>query len=376
LGKNHRHDASAMKMKRDLLKNLKVERGKILEAIVEKALMGQPISEDVGRLESHDKLIAACTDTPRKHWLPALLVGAACTIAGSLSLVIRIPTVSVHASIETDSVTFELAEDWQSRDTWRLGRAPVRLDGFTEIRLPPEFAPESKLQEQAWFDIDKAKVTMSDVRFNAGGRVSLLRTPPATHLLSVGAPFRGQIHALDTSVMQGGGGIASHLEISKSLQFAVPATFQFYSEGAGVVPAQIRLSLSERIILRDIPIRSLSFSREEAGAAVPPVYVSGITSGTVTIGETGEKVTLDPSTQLQLGSLVGQIRELEIGPKVFRLSIEGKAKAALTGTAGFEQNLVPSWLSYLFHQERLSFFWGSIAFLWSVLWSARQLLFK
>jgi hypothetical protein len=366
-----------MNLKKEQIKNLKSERDKTLKATVEKALTGEPISEEVGRLESYDKLIASCSDTPRRRWLPALFIGAACTIAVGVLLMIRISSVSVHASIETDSLTFELAKDWQTRETWRFGRTPVRLDGFTEIKLPPEFASESSLQEQAWLDIDKAKITVSDLLFKSGSRVSLLQAPPsAIHLLSVGAPFRGQIHALDTSVIRGGGGIASNMEVSKSLQFAVPATFRFYSQGAGVVPAQLRFSPGDKIILRDIPIRALSFSREEAGSAVPPVYVSGIASGTVTIGETGEKVTLDASTQLQLESLTVLVRELEIGPKTFRLSLEGTAKKASVGTAGFQQDLVPNWLSYLFHQERLSFFWGSIVFLWSILWSARQLLFK
>jgi hypothetical protein len=366
-----------MTVKNQQIKSLRSERERTLNATMEKALTGEPISAEVDRLEGYDKLIALCTDTPRKHWLPALLIGATCTIAVGVLLMIRVSSVSVHASIKSDSLMFELARDWQTRDTWRVGTTAVRLDGFTEIKLPPEFAPVSSLRDQAWLDVDKAKISVSNVLFKAGSRVSLLQaSPSAVHLLSVGAPFRGQIHALATSVVQGGGGIASHMEISKSLQFTVPATFPFFSQGGGVVPAQVRFSPAEKIILRDIPIQALSFSREEAGSAVPPIYVSGIASGTLTIGETGEKVTLDASTQLQLEPLTGLIRELEIGPETFRLSFEGKAKKVSIGTAGFQQDLVPSCLSYLFHQERLSFFWGSIVFLWSTLWSARQLLFK
>jgi hypothetical protein len=348
---------------KEQIKTLRSERDRTRKATVEKALTGEPISEQIERLENYDKLIASCSGTS-KHWLPALFIGAFCIIAVGVLLLIQISSVSVHASVETDSLTFE------------FGRAAIRLDGFTEIKLPPEFAPESNLQEQAWLDIDKAKTTASDLLFKSGARVSLLHAPQgAIHLLSVGAPFRGQIHALDTSVIKGGG-MADHVEASKSVQFAVPATFPFYSQGAGVVPAQLRFSPGDKIVLRDIPIRALSFSREEAGFAVPPVYASGIASGKVTIGETGEKVTLDTSTQLQLDSLTVLIRELEMGPETFRLSLEGRAKNASVGTAGFQRDLVPSCLSYLFHQERLSFLWGSIVFLWSILWSARQLLFN
>ena len=55
---------------------------------------------------------------------------------------------------------------------------------------------------------------------------------------------------------------------------------------------------------------------------------------------------------------------------------EGKVRSASTGPSGFERELQPSLLEYLYHQQRLGFFWAAVSFLWGVLWSARTLIFK
>jgi hypothetical protein len=238
---------------------------------------------------------------------------------------IRIPAVNVRAKIETDSVTFQLARNWQSSVIWRLGAQPLRLDGMTEILLPPEFAPESKLDMGAWLDLDKAEVALSNVEFWRAAKLSAVKTLSSmVYVLSRDAPLRGQIHVKGQSLVRGGDKRASPTNISTSLSFDVPTTFSFYSEGADASPAQLRFNVKEKITLRDIPIDSLSFSREESGATQPPVFVSGISSGVLVIGETGERITFSGADHVSFGSLEGSIVELEIDANVIRVAFEAK----------------------------------------------------
>jgi hypothetical protein len=291
--------------------------------------------------------------------------------------VIRIPTVNIDGSVKTDTVTFQLAGDWQTNEPWRLGTSPFRIEEFSEIGLPPELSPDNHLELRAWLDVEKARVTMSNFELSKGGRLSIFRvSPAAVSLLSGGAPFRGRAHLLDEATMLGGDGGSLRQRFSKSVQFAVPAAIPFFSDGKSNIPAQLRFGTADRIVFRDIPVRALSFSREGIGNLTLPVFISGITSGSITIGETNEKITLGDAERLSLGPMDGFIHELEIGPRFLRLSFHGKSSAVSIGSGVFEQNLVPTWVSYLYHQQQLGFFWGAVVFLWSMLWSARQILFK
>jgi hypothetical protein len=366
-----------VRSKTDLIRCILLARSEAARIAAEKALVGDQIVDDIERIDGYDKLISSLQNTAKANRLAPLLIGCASLAVASLLWAIRIPSVTVHASIEADSVSFQLAKQWESSDLWQLGSGPLRLDGLADISLPPEFAPDNKLQERAWLDVEQARVVLSNMEFATLSNLTVLQAPSSTiYMFGTGAPIRGQAHVKGAASILTGDNSSSHRTLSKSINFEVPATFRFYSEGIGGTPAQLRFSLKDKIVLRDISVQSLSFSREESDSSESPTFVSGISSGTITIGQTSEKIILNEADRLHFGPLVGTITEMEIGPKLIRLSFEGRSQAISMGTAGFEQNLVPTLLSYLYHQERLSFLWGSIVFLWSILWSARQLLFK
>ena len=56
----------------------------------------------------------------------------------------------------------------------------------------------------------------------------------------------------------------------------------------------------------------------------------------------------------------------------FKIIFQGTVKEIKAGPSGFEQDLLPTWLEYLYHQEQLAFFWSVIVFLWGVFWGLRN----
>ena len=306
----------------------------------------------------------------------ASIIGAACLLVAGFAWALRIPSTKVHAAVTADAVTLRLADAWHWSGTWRLGEGLFRLDEIDELSLPPELFAQADLKGRAWLDVEHGQMTLSDLELGAHGTLALLRNPTGTlNVLSLNAPLRGQAQLTGAPAVSAGDA-PSRAAALRTAQWDIPGTIAFYDAGRGSIPARIELSTSEKITWRNIPIERLSFAYETGGSNEGPAFISGIRSGTVTVSETGEKFTLREKDHLHLEEPAGIIQEMEIGSDGLRIAFEVRVKRASFGVTGFEENLVPTWLSYLYHQERLGFFWGAVVFLWGVLWSARQLLFK
>jgi hypothetical protein len=88
--------------------------------------------------------------------------------------------------------------------------------------------------------------------------------------------------------------------------------------------------------------------------------------------DTGERIPLAPAAALLLSEANGLVGALQVTPNNLRLKFEGTASEVKLGTGDFARNLKPSILDWLFHQQKLGFFWGAITFLWGMAWSARK----
>jgi hypothetical protein len=344
-------------------------------AAAEKALAGEPIADELARLKSYEELLELARRPTHANLIAATAIGAACLIIAGFAWALHIPTTKVHGTIVADAVAFGLADAWHWSGNWRLGDGMFRIDEVGELALPPELSAQPELKGRAWLDIEHGQLALSDLELGAHGTLALLRNPSgAIHLLSLNAALRGQAQVSGTPVLSAGDA-PSRSATLRTPQWDIPGTIAFYDAGRRSVPARIELSAKDKIVWQNIPIERLSFAHE-AGGGEGPAFISGIRSGTVTVSETGEKFTLREKDHLHLEVSSGIIQEIELGSDALRISFEARARKASIGVTGLEENLVPTWLSYVYHQERLGFFWGAVVFLWGMLWSARQLLYK
>ena len=56
--------------------------------------------------------------------------------------------------------------------------------------------------------------------------------------------------------------------------------------------------------------------------------------------------------------------------------VEGKVKNLKIGPEGFERDMAPSWLEYIYRNQRFLFFLGAVASLLSALWGIKETIFK
>jgi hypothetical protein len=359
----------------EILVKIKAARTAALHAAADKILANESVNDDIDRIKNYDTLLQL--SQPRHNIIVAgALVGATCLFVASLFWVERVYTTPLRASVTTNAVTLRLAKEWAPTEAWQLQGGVFRLEQFTSIGLPPELsAPQQNLTDQALLDVEGGHITVSELTFSAGERLTIQRnTTGAVYIFSHGAPFSGEVQISgDPAVSVGDASLASVRLAAKTID--IPATVSFYDIGRPSIPAVLRLTPSDKNIWRNIPIEALSFSIESMEGLQESQFVSGIQSGEIRLSDTGDEIRLRDGEQLHMGVKSGTIDELQIGPKAIQVSFEAVASDLSAGATGFERNLVPTWLDYIYHQKRFGFFWGAVAFLWGILWSARHTLF-
>lgn len=362
----------------ELIQRLKNARKAAFVTAAEKALSGEGVEHEIARLKEYESLIELSQKSNWPTTIAAMVVGAFCLIVAGLAWTLHVPNTKVRLTVVSDVVSFRPANPWRWTGSWRLKEAPFRLDELSELSLPPEFSQQSEIKGRSWLDIDKGKITLSAIELGAHGSFSIWHgTSSVTNLVSLDASLRGEIQVTGTPTVSAGDA-PSHATATWSARLKAPVVvlFQDVGRAAPAIPARLRFSPDEKIIWRNISVRRLSFSRETSGIATLPQFISGIKSGSITLTETSETLPLREQESLRLDSPEGIIQEFEIGPDTLRIVFEGKVRKISRGSVGFEEELTPTWLSYIYHQERLKFFWGAAIFLWGLLWSGRQLLLK
>ncbi|MGD9303370.1 MAG: hypothetical protein PVF79_03850 [Desulfobacterales bacterium] len=152
-------------------------------------------------------------------------------------------------------------------------------------------------------------------------------------------------------------------------------TMEIIAEGELAKPAEVSLYLSDNsaLLFRDIAVSDVRFIREVPSRTPDHIKISTIEAGNLTLPDTGKTIVLSPDVFLNLVSFKGRIREMRIADRMSIL-LEGTSSRVTLGPEGFERDLTPSYIEYLYHHQPLSLFWASLVFIWSLLWGATKLI--
>jgi hypothetical protein len=103
--------------------------------------------------------------------------------------------------------------------------------------------------------------------------------------------------------------------------------------------------------------------------------VSSLKSGTIVLPDVSRQVTFRERDHLTLDGVSGLLVEARLDGDGVRLIFQGEADEIRLGPTGFSQDLVPTYLEYLYHSQPLALFWGGASFLGGILWGIRRTLF-
>jgi hypothetical protein len=261
-------------------------------------------------------------------------------------------------------------------EPWRwISEAPlranyVRAEEFNELETPPLPTAASMLEAPNGFEITGDGLSLMSLNITKGTRVTVETARDGQlDLYAKGGGVSGEIAAVGTlqAVFEADGA-----RTALDLDLDVPETIGFRSNGHRIVPAWLRLVPQGRSEFADMRVRDLSFAQARAFEPGSVRFVSAVKSGTLRLIDIGAEIDIKEEA-LTLREVEGRIARLVVGD-VVRIDFEGTAGGIRLGPADFARDLVPTVAQYLYHNERLAFFWTALVFLWGLFWSARRLI--
>ncbi|MGX1050866.1 hypothetical protein AB7M74_001801 [Bradyrhizobium japonicum] len=343
-------------------------------AAAKKLLLNAPVDEELKRIEQVEKLLKFIPQSNKATIYTACAVGAICLIVACVLWTTRLPTSHLQLDVTSESITIRLAKQTSWNGNWDLGGGLLRLEDMSRIEIPPELADENMLAGRSWFEGSNGDFALRSLEIQAQSELLVKKAELQTlNINSWNSPLLGQLQVYGTPKIQAGRSPEKGEKLSET-RFDIPGTITFFHD-ASQAPAILRVTPRGSLTLADLAVEKISFAREKADSETS--FQSGIIKGNLTILSIGEKpLPLEAGSRLRLEGVKGVISALTIGGDGVRLVFEGRVRSATIGPPGFERELKPSLLEYMYDQQRLGFFWAVASFLWGLLWSARTLIFR
>lgn len=343
-------------------------------AAAQKLVADAPVDDELKRIEQVERLLKSIPQSNRAAVYTACLVGATCLIVACVLWTARLPTSHLQLDVTSDGVTIRLAKSVSWSGDWDLNAGLLRLEDMSRIEIPPELTTRNMLSGRAWLEASNSNFALMRLEIQAKAELSVKKAELQTlHINSRNAPLLGQLQVYGAAKIEAGPSPQESEKLSEA-RFDIPGTVTFFHNGAQV-PAIIRAAPRSALTLAGLEVEGISFAREANDSETS--FRSGITGGNLTMLTTGEKYpALEAGSRLRLEGVEGVISGLTISGDGIHVVFEGKVRSASLGPPGFERELKPSLLDYIYHQQRLGFFWAAASFLWGLLWSARTLMFR
>lgn len=345
-----------------------------LEAATSCLVNGQEdkTSEHVQRVEMYTRLLNAWRSHSRDRRLWGAGIGVGCLFLISLLASVRAADTRVLLDVHSSSAVFQLARplDW-SGDLALVSR-PVRVEGLSTIDAPFLGAPIKSIDHESWIDIDGGTVTLSRLQIADAGIVQFEQTPAIGFRTFVReGEVRGTLQLLGDLNVRIGGAPAPP-ETARPVRASIPESIGFIRQRDGIVPMTLRGSLDGEWFLKDVPVRMLAFDREVPGEPGTTRFTSTLKRGSLALPEVGRQVALRERDHLTLEGADGLLVELRADSDGIHLLFQGRAAGIRLGPSGFSENLVPTYLEYLYRSQPLALFWGAATFLGGLLWAVRR----
>jgi hypothetical protein len=359
-----------------LASSIQREIVRLVDDAAHKALAGASANDELDRVAQLQKVHDALPPPKDRTWLWAVAVASLCLATATAAATLRLPIVRIELDVTSASASFRLADALSWQGSWHVDPTLILFQNAEKTDLP-DF-PTPSWSDRASFDVraGDGSATMRKLNAAAGAAVAIDLAGSSVSINISGAPSSVELNV--TGTVSVGGIDASGTEWRPAAFEArsLPADIGASGSGNSAIPTLLRVTPLNELILRDMPVQDLNFMRESSDVRLRDIWQSELQSATLTMTDTGEKMTLNDGAMLRLSHSSGTAISLRIVPDAIRLRFEGKVRGITLGRGDFVRDLRPTLLEYVFHQERVGFLWGAMTFLWGLLWSARKLLVK
>ena len=286
------------------------------------------------------------------------LILIACVLLGTLILATaRWPgELRLSGRLIASSVTMVLDDGLEINPDLDFEAGDVRLSGLRSVQPPPEIGAERIDAGSA--AIRAKRLTLAAIRLGAGAELTLDASSRAAWLSAAGAAGSLQFEAEGPLTISAGG--------QRLTTDAAPVALSAEAEGSTARPLVVAGVISRGLSFQDLPTApAVSLIRFGQRAATPDfgaAFISTIVSGSIRLIDLDRELKLDPGAWVRIGEFHGRIFELEQRGAEYSVGFSGVGRRVAIGPAGFAEDLTPSCLEYLYHQEWIKLLWaGALA---------------
>jgi hypothetical protein len=346
---------------------------------VARSLLPDPfvLDEDaLKNLEASTKALKALES--RGTMAAALGVATVCVLVVGILWAVRLPRTHLAAALESDTVSFELRDDWLSQP---LPASEVRLDALARIESPALGLSVESQSGDAWLRTRGDHILLERLTLNKSTHVTVVEVEDRLDLFAADGRAGGSVVVGKGDMVHAGGRPSQQNGQQVIARDAVPESIEVLALARGRVPTRVTLKPRGTWALKYIPVRDIRFFRDRPPqttatgllAVMSEAFESSIKGGTVTLYDVPQMRLLRETDRLRLDQAVGSITMITSTGKGMKVVFEGTARSIVIGPEGAETNLAPSLLEYLYHREPLTFLWGGVTFGWAFLWGARKI---
>jgi len=349
-------------MKKETIKRLHTERARRLQGAAQK-LLDEDDVEGAGKqlawLETSEKLLSGAQHTNKRKW--AVIIGIICLVIVGLAWTVRVFSTHVSLEVKTGNVVLSIREDWSSYHQFTAD----------EIFIDNVIVDSGKVTTSLELKgLKGEKITVNQLQIKKGAHIELSVKGHELTIFVKEALISGSVDAHKAQMK-----IETDEGADKPviIDTEIPETITFRTARVGPVPVQFRITTHEKWRLRGMQTQAIAFVEE-----FPPGsgnMESVIRSGELTLPEIEGKVTLSALDHLTLGKAKSRRLELLKAGNSVQVIFEGTVSKVLLGAEDFRDNLTPTYLQYLYHQQGLKLFWVALVFLIGVVWRIRGTIF-
>lgn len=363
-------------MKRDSIEIIQKHKVEKIKAVA-KRLADDPdadVHADLRQLDTFQTFleISAAGQTHNRLWGAGVALFSL-MIAG-LFYAIPLQNTAVVLRLKTDTVAFQLSEDWSPRpeELDILPLSSVRMSALNQIEVPAQGISETNNHGDVRVTLSGERLKLRQLHIGKGGRLQIESHIRSLHLYVYDEPMSGELEMLGQVKLVTE--IKRNKNESKSWVFPIPEKLFFEKNNRGIIPSILEFQPLGTLRIYNIQVNTLKFTREAASHPGSSMIVSDIVEGKITLPYISKTVPLYKHDWLTMDSIRGRIIKLEANNGI-NLLFEGYASVIKIGQEKTARDLSPSILEYLYHNKPLAFFWSTVAFIGSLLWSLKKFFF-
>ncbi|MEA2417265.1 MAG: hypothetical protein QOI58_3922 [Thermoanaerobaculia bacterium] len=368
-------------MSADFGSQLAIRREERITAVVRRLLDGVEARElrpEIEEIDAYSRLLSA--RPPKKEgrsWLLPAVVAVVCIVVAGILWSLKIPRTNISMTVDTDSVTATLAKQWRIDGAFHS--KVMHFERVSKINAPNLGLAIDQSSGDAWFELDTSKggqVDLQTLVVEKNGTVEISTDADEVDLYASKAQITGKI-TVTGKVKVTAGPRAGETTVDGTYDIDIPETVEFAVSKPQTVPSQLTVHQPAPWSLGRPQAASLSFVREELKGTGERQTISGIKSGTARFNDTNW-----PVLELREGDLLTMPNTSEAvldakGDKgLIHMTVNGAVSALRVGDSTTKTEIAPSYLEYLYNKKSLAFFWSAIVFLWGLIWSVRNTIFR